>query len=107
MRRLVSCRLALAALAVLVTAAPVMAPLVTASPAAAAEPTPSASGSAPVPGHGDTRTGGSPSAPGPGKPGWVWWVTAAFVVLVGAGGYRVYQSMHAAEVIDEGHTQDG
>ena len=50
-------------------------------------PTPSSSG------LGDARTGGSPSAPSPGKPGWVWWVTAAFVVVAGVGGYRIWRSM--------------
>jgi hypothetical protein len=39
-----------------------------------------------------SRQGGSDPAPAPGKPGWVWWVTGAFVVMLGAGAFRLWRS---------------
>jgi hypothetical protein len=37
------------------------------------------------------RVGGSDPAPTPGKPGWVWWVAGAFMVMLGAGVFRMWR----------------
>jgi hypothetical protein len=41
----------------------------------------------------DSRVGGSDPAPAPGKPAWVWWVAAVFVVMLGVGGFRLWRSV--------------
>jgi len=43
----------------------------------------------------DSRVGGSDPAPAPGKPAWVWWVAGVFLVMLGAGGFRLWRSMAA------------
>jgi hypothetical protein len=66
--------------------------------AAAPGPEPSAAVTTPAPaGPGDTRTGGSEPAPGPGRPGWVWWVTIAFVAVVAAGTLRVWRGREQSD----------
>src|SRR6185369_6935720 len=41
---------------------------------------------------GDHRVGGTPGAPQPPTPGWAWWVGAATVVALGAGGVRLWRN---------------
>jgi hypothetical protein len=60
------------------------------------EPSPEASGDGPSDGD-SSRVGGSEPAPPRGKPGWVWWVAGAFVVMLGVGGFRLWRSMPAPE----------
>jgi hypothetical protein len=42
-----------------------------------------------------TGTGGPPRS-GEGKPGWVWWAAAGLVVMLGAGGVRVWLARREA-----------
>jgi ABC-type amino acid transport system permease subunit len=43
-----------------------------------------------------SRVGGSPGAPAPRKPGWVWWAIGALVVILGVGGFRLWRSRDAS-----------
>jgi hypothetical protein len=66
-------------------------------------PTPSASvatkqGTAPD--AGNSRVGGSDPSPAPRKPGWVWWVAGAFLVMLGAGGFRLWRSTLDSEATE-------
>ena len=40
----------------------------------------------------DHRVGGTPGAPQPPTPGWAWWVGAAMIVALGAGGVRLWRN---------------
>ena len=70
--------------------------LAVASPGVAvADPTPTPtstpSPSASVVATPDVRVGGTPGAPEPPTPGWVWWAGAAIVLALGAGGVRFWR----------------
>ena len=53
-----------------------------------------------APAGGTSRVGGSDPAPTPGKPAWVWWVAGAFVLMLGAGGFRLWRSMPGEEAAE-------
>jgi len=53
---------------------------------------------------GDHRVGGTPGAPQPPTPGWAWWVGAAMIVALGAGGVRLWRNRPTD---DERWTDDG
>jgi len=52
---------------------------------------------------GDHRVGGTPGVPQPPTPGWAWWVGAAMIVAIGAGGVRLWRTRPAG---DERWTDD-
>jgi hypothetical protein len=55
-----------------------------------------------------SRVGGSDQAPTPAKPGWVWWVTGAIVVMLGFGGFRLRRSSpDAREENESGENEAG